>query len=94
MVNKSERERADAIHVVDGMIVSHLPYGPTAYFGLANVVMRHDIENHGTVSEQYPHLIFHNFSTKLGDRVWLTQSTPSSQAEQLVQVQQLINVFV
>jgi len=27
----------------DGMIVSHLPYGPTAYFGLVNVVLRHDI---------------------------------------------------
>lgn len=53
----------------DGMIVSHFPYGPTAYFSLNNVVLRHDIENQGTVSEAYPHLIFHNFSSKLGDRV-------------------------
>lgn len=28
----------------DGMIVSHLPYGPTAYFGLFNCVTRHDIK--------------------------------------------------
>ncbi|RDD43801.1 U3 small nucleolar ribonucleoprotein IMP4 [Trichoplax sp. H2] len=53
----------------DGMIVSHLPYGPTAYFTLSNVVMRHDIENIGPMSEAYPHLIFHKFSSKLGLRV-------------------------
>ena len=53
----------------DGMIISHFPYGPTAYFSLHNVVLRHDIEDRGTVSEQYPHLIFHNFNTKLGERV-------------------------
>ena len=27
----------------DGMIVSHLPHGPTAYFGLSSTVTRHDI---------------------------------------------------
>lgn len=48
---------------------SHLPYGPTATFSLTNVVMRHDIPNIGTMSEQYPHLVFHNFSSKLGKRV-------------------------
>ncbi len=25
------------------MVVCHLPYGPTAYFGLFNTVLRHDI---------------------------------------------------
>jgi len=53
----------------DGLIVSHLPYGPTAYFTLSGCVLRHDIPNIGTMSEAYPHLIFHNFQTKLGDRV-------------------------
>lgn len=47
----------------------HLPLGPTAYFTLSNVVMRHDIEDRGTVSEQYPHLIFDNFESPLGRRV-------------------------
>jgi U3 small nucleolar ribonucleoprotein protein IMP4 len=28
----------------DGMIVSHLPVGPTVYFGLQNVVLRHDVK--------------------------------------------------
>ena len=53
------------------MIVSHFPHGPTLYFTLHNVVLRHDIESYrsSTVSEQYPHLIFENFSSGLGERV-------------------------
>lgn len=53
----------------DGLIISHMPYGPTAYFSLSNVVPRHDIEDISTMSLQLPHLIFHNFNTKLGERV-------------------------
>ncbi|KAJ1095563.1 hypothetical protein NDU88_000725 [Pleurodeles waltl] len=53
----------------DGLIVCHLPFGPTAYFTLCNVVMRHDIPDLGTMSEAYPHLIFHNFTSRLGQRV-------------------------
>ncbi|XP_043221994.1 U3 small nucleolar ribonucleoprotein protein IMP4-like [Amphibalanus amphitrite] len=52
-----------------GLTVCHLPYGPTAHFTLLDVVMRHDIPEIGTMSEQYPHLVFHNFKTKLGRRV-------------------------
>ena len=55
----------------DGMIISHLPYGPTTYFGLFNVVLRHDIkaDDIGTVSEAFPHLIFDGFSTRIGERI-------------------------
>ena len=54
----------------DGLIVSHLPYGPTAYFGLSNVVLRHDLkEKVDNMSETYPHLIFQGFSSQLGDRI-------------------------
>lgn len=53
----------------DAMVVCHFPYGPTAYFTLHNVVLRHDIPDTGTVSEQYPHLIFDNLTSKLGLRV-------------------------
>eukprot|EP01104_Vermistella_antarctica_P009947 TRINITY_DN2621_c1_g1_i1.p1 TRINITY_DN2621_c1_g1~~TRINITY_DN2621_c1_g1_i1.p1 ORF type:complete len:288 (+),score=50.74 TRINITY_DN2621_c1_g1_i1:445-1308(+) len=53
----------------DGLVVCHLPYGPTAYFALHNTVMRHDIEDRGTMSQAFPHLIFDNFNTKLGQRV-------------------------
>jgi len=52
----------------DGLVISHMPHGPTAYFGLMNVVTRHDIKAADTVSEVYPHLIFDQFSTTLGER--------------------------
>ncbi|GAX76868.1 hypothetical protein CEUSTIGMA_g4314.t1 [Chlamydomonas eustigma] len=56
----------------DGMVVCHLPYGPTTYFGIFNTVLRHDIgekKEVGTVSEAYPHLIFDQFTSKLGERL-------------------------
>ncbi|KAF9075945.1 anticodon-binding protein [Rhodocollybia butyracea] len=55
----------------DAMIVSHFPHGPTVFFTLNNVALRHDIATYkeSTVSEQYPHLIFENFSSKLGERI-------------------------
>ncbi|KAH7726547.1 brix domain-containing protein [Aphelenchoides avenae] len=55
--------------VPDSLIVSHLPHGPTAFFNLSNVVMRHDIPDVGPMPEQYPHLIFHNLNTKIGKRI-------------------------
>lgn len=54
----------------DGLVVCHLPFGPTAYFGLSNVVLRHDLtEKPPTMSESNPHLIFHGFTAKIGRRV-------------------------
>jgi len=54
----------------DGLILCHLPVGPTLYFGLQNVVLRHDVnEKLQTMPEIYPHLIFNNFTTQLGQRV-------------------------
>jgi U3 small nucleolar ribonucleoprotein protein IMP4 len=53
----------------DAMLITHFPFGPTIYFTLSNVVMRHDLKQTVPISEQAPHLIFHNFTTKLGDRV-------------------------
>ena len=54
----------------DGMIISHLPLGPTLYLGIKNCVLRHDLkEKPETMSEAFPHLIFNNFSTKIGERV-------------------------
>ena len=58
-------------HLPDAMIVSHFPHGPTIFFTLHNVNLRHDIDSYknSTVSEQYPHLIFENFSSQLGSRI-------------------------
>lgn len=53
----------------DGLVVCHLPYGPSAYFSISNCVLRHDIEDRATISEAYPRLITHNFDTQLGQRV-------------------------
>ena len=54
----------------DGLVISHLPFGPTCYFGISNTVMRHDIKDQdlGHVSEVFPHLILENFTTPLGQR--------------------------
>jgi len=54
----------------DGLVICHLPYGPTAYFGLSNVVTRHDLpEKPPKLSEANPHLVFHGFTAKTGRRV-------------------------
>lgn len=53
----------------DGLVISHLPFGPTAYFTLSNCVLRHDIPECGPASQAHPHLIIDNMSTKIGARV-------------------------
>jgi len=53
----------------DALVVCHMPFGPTAYFGLTNVVTRHDVQEAEPVSTAYPHLLFNNFTTPLGERV-------------------------
>ncbi|GMM32874.1 snoRNA-binding rRNA-processing protein [Saccharomycopsis crataegensis] len=55
--------------VPTSLTISHLPHGPTACFTIHNAVLRHDIFNAGNQSEAHPHLIFENFTTKLGQRV-------------------------
>ena len=52
----------------DGLIVCHLPFGPTAYFTLSNAVLRHDIPECTPASQAYPHLILDNFTSSLGAR--------------------------
>lgn len=54
----------------DGLVVCHLPLGPTAFFTLSNSVLRHDLEGGASpMSEAYPHIILNNFNTDLGKRV-------------------------
>ena len=67
--SRSPTRSSAGAQVLDGLVVSHMPYGPTAYFGLHNVVMRHDIQDRANVSEAYPHLVQHNLSTRVGKRV-------------------------
>lgn len=69
--SQSVRRLLCAEALSDAMIVSHFPHGPTAFFTLSNVALRHDIADYksSTVSEQYPHLIFDSFSSHLGERI-------------------------
>jgi U3 small nucleolar ribonucleoprotein protein IMP4 len=53
----------------DCLVISHLPYGPTAYFSLQNVIMRRQIENVPPLTSAYPHLVFEDLSSNLGIRV-------------------------
>lgn len=55
----------------DGLVVSHLPHGPTARFSLFNCITRHDIGKTaaGAASEAHPHLVFENFDSVLGRRL-------------------------
>ena len=54
----------------DGLVVCHLPLGPTAFFTLSGAVLRHDLEGGASpMSEAFPHIILNNFNTELGRRV-------------------------
>lgn len=54
----------------DGLVVCHLPLGPTAFFSLNNAVLRHDLDPPAApMSEAYPHIILNNFNSELGKRV-------------------------
>ncbi len=53
----------------DGLVISHLPYGPTASFTLSNCVLRHDIPDCLPASQAHPHLILEGMTTKMGKRI-------------------------
>lgn len=53
----------------DGLVVSHLPYGPTAFFNISGVVMRSEVADARHVPEKAPHLVLEGMSTKLGQRI-------------------------
>ncbi|XP_053990398.1 U3 small nucleolar ribonucleoprotein protein IMP4-like [Hylaeus volcanicus] len=56
--------------VPDGLVISHMPLGPTVYFALKDVVLRHDLPNKPPpMSTAFPHLVFDNFTSTLGSRV-------------------------
>lgn len=54
--------------VPTNLVICHLPFGPTAKFNISDIVTRHEIPDIGTMPEAKPHLVFHNFKTKLGER--------------------------
>ncbi|KAL3316425.1 snoRNA-binding rRNA-processing protein imp4 [Cichlidogyrus casuarinus] len=60
--------------VPDTLIISHLPYGPTAKFTLYNVESKTNLPNHekgdgSKMPQTYPHHIINGLNSKLGKRV-------------------------
>lgn len=53
----------------NGMLLCHLPDGPTAFFKLSSRVPRKAIQGHGNPTGHYPELILNNFSTRIGQRM-------------------------
>ncbi|KAF9688757.1 hypothetical protein SADUNF_Sadunf01G0021200 [Salix dunnii] len=51
--------------VPDGLVICHLPFGPTAYFEVLNV----DKKAIGTMPDARPHLILSNFKSKILKRI-------------------------
>lgn len=53
----------------NGIIVSHLPNGPTAHFKMSSIKRKKTIKGHGKSSEHRPELVLNNFNTRLGHGV-------------------------
>ncbi|OLL26929.1 Brix domain-containing protein [Neolecta irregularis DAH-3] len=53
----------------NGLLLIHLPAGPTAYFRLSSVQPAAEIAGHGRATCHKPELILNNFSTRLGHTV-------------------------
>ena len=54
---------------LNGMMIIHLPNGPTALFKLSSVVLSERIKGHAAMSKHTPELILNNFNTRLGHTV-------------------------
>lgn len=51
----------------DGLLVIHLPDGPTAHFKVSNVRITTELRrNHKDITEHRPEVILNNFTTRLG----------------------------
>ncbi|KAI4470997.1 u3 small nucleolar ribonucleoprotein imp4 [Holotrichia oblita] len=51
----------------DGLLVIHLPEGPTAHFKLSNVKITTELrKNHKEINAQRPEVVLNNFTTRLG----------------------------
>ncbi|CAL8464898.1 g4433 [Coccomyxa elongata] len=54
---------------VNGLLLIHLPAGPTAHFRLSSVKLSKDIKGHGRAARMKPELILNHFDTRLGHRL-------------------------
>ncbi|GFR41601.1 hypothetical protein Agub_g2325 [Astrephomene gubernaculifera] len=54
---------------INGLLLVHLPDGPTAHFRLSNLKLGRDIVGHGRATTHRPELILNHFDTRLGHRL-------------------------
>ncbi|KJE97812.1 hypothetical protein CAOG_09134 [Capsaspora owczarzaki ATCC 30864] len=62
LINENNKE-------ADGLIITHLPDGPTAHFKLSSIQIAKTIRNHARSSDHRPELVLNNFNTRLGHTV-------------------------
>ncbi|GAB1607279.1 ribosome production factor 1-like [Argonauta hians] len=53
----------------NGMVLIHLPEGPTIHFKVSNVQLRNEIKKCDSPTDHRPELILNNFNTRLGHTV-------------------------
>uniref|UniRef100_A0A915DNL1 Brix domain-containing protein n=1 Tax=Ditylenchus dipsaci TaxID=166011 RepID=A0A915DNL1_9BILA len=53
----------------NGIIISHLPEGPTAYFKINTLEYTKQIKGHGESTSHFPEVVLNNFKTRLGHSV-------------------------
>jgi ribosome production factor 1 len=54
---------------INGLLLVHLPDGPTARFRLSSLKLGKDIQGHGRATTHKPELVLNNFDTRLGHRL-------------------------
>ncbi|CAL5229421.1 g12743 [Coccomyxa viridis] len=54
---------------INGLLLIHLPAGPTAHFKLSSLKLSKDIKGHGRAARAKPELVLNNFDTRLGHRM-------------------------
>lgn len=55
--------------VPNGLLICHLPNGPTIHFKVSNVKLRNEIRKSDDPSDHKPEIILNNFGTRLGHSV-------------------------
>ncbi|KAM5148433.1 ribosome production factor 1 [Mantella aurantiaca] len=56
--------------IANGLVLSHLPDGPTAHFKMSNVRLRKELKRKGKEpTEHKPEVILNNFTTRLGHSI-------------------------
>lgn len=55
--------------IPNGLVISHLPDGPTVHFKVSNVRLTTEIKKAGKMTSHKPEVILNNFNTRLGHRV-------------------------